>query len=138
MKQILIDSGFLYSLYNPADSNYQRSQAFASTFQGATVIPDIILTETAFLFRRTGGFRAVATFLEKFAKTGIEPVPLTIVDIQRASEIMLAYTTSELDFVDCAIMAMAERLNILQVCTFDRRDFSIFRPKHCDYLELLP
>jgi hypothetical protein len=35
-------------------------------------------------------------------------------------------------------MALSERLNITQVCTVDRRDFSMFRPLHCDYLELLP
>jgi hypothetical protein len=35
-------------------------------------------------------------------------------------------------------MALSERLQITQVCTFDRRDFSIFRPTHYDYLELLP
>ncbi len=49
-----------------------------------------------------------------------------------------AYPGAKLDFVDCCIMAMSERLNITRVCTFDRRDFSIFRPAHCDYLELLP
>ena len=35
-------------------------------------------------------------------------------------------------------MAIAERLNITRIATFDRRDFSIFQPSHCDYLELLP
>jgi hypothetical protein len=35
-------------------------------------------------------------------------------------------------------MAQAERLNIARIATFDRRDFSVFRPKHCEYLELLP
>ncbi len=35
-------------------------------------------------------------------------------------------------------MAMTEGLNVTEICTFDRRDFSIFRPTHCDYLELLP
>jgi hypothetical protein len=35
-------------------------------------------------------------------------------------------------------MALSERLNITQIYTFDRRDFTVFRPKHCDYLELMP
>jgi predicted nucleic acid-binding protein len=48
------------------------------------------------------------------------------------------YWTARLDFVDCCLMAMAERLNITKVCTFDRRDFNIFDPKHCDALEFLP
>jgi uncharacterized protein len=35
-------------------------------------------------------------------------------------------------------MALAEYLAITQICTFDRRDFSIFRPAHCEYFERLP
>jgi hypothetical protein len=35
-------------------------------------------------------------------------------------------------------MALAERLNITQICAFDRRDFPIFRPTHCENLEPLP
>jgi len=50
----------------------------------------------------------------------------------------LAYADARLDFVDCCIMALTERLDIRRVATFDRRDFSIFRPNHGDYLELLP
>jgi len=51
---------------------------------------------------------------------------------------MQQYASANLDFVDCCIMALSERLNIVQVGTLDRRDFSIFRPKHVDYLEILP
>ena len=35
-------------------------------------------------------------------------------------------------------MTIAERLGVTRIATFDRRDFSIFRPRHCDYLDLLP
>jgi len=35
-------------------------------------------------------------------------------------------------------MAHSEHLNITPVCTFARRDFSIFRPSDCDHLELYP
>ncbi len=56
----------------------------------------------------------------------------------RMQVIMEQYGDAKFDFVDVAIMAISERLNIQQICTFDRRDFSIFRPIHCDYLELLP
>jgi hypothetical protein len=51
---------------------------------------------------------------------------------------MTQYADANLDFVDCCIMALSERLQVRQICTLDRRDFSIFRPTHCDYLELLP
>jgi predicted nucleic acid-binding protein len=53
-------------------------------------------------------------------------------------EIMLDYDDSAFDFVDTAIMALAERLNIETVYTLDRRDFGIFRPRHCKFLKVLP
>jgi predicted nucleic acid-binding protein len=69
----------------------------------------------------------------------VSPIPLvTIVndDLVRVREIMSKYV--QFDFVDCCILALAERLNVTRVCTFDRRDFSSFKPLHCEYLELLP
>jgi len=42
------------------------------------------------------------------------------------------------DFVDAVIVAISERLRITRVLTLDRRDFSIMRPIHCDYFEILP
>ncbi len=53
-------------------------------------------------------------------------------------QIMEQYQDAAFDFTDAAIMALTERLNIKRGCTFDRRDFSVFRPLHCEYLELLP
>ncbi|SRR5260221_2260743 len=57
---------------------------------------------------------------------------------QGGEAIMRTYASAELDFVDCAVMALAERLNIKQVLTYDRRDFGIVRPAHCEFLTLLP
>jgi uncharacterized protein len=51
---------------------------------------------------------------------------------------MNLYLDSKLDFVDCCLMALSERLNITQICTFDTRDFMIFRPRHVNHLEILP
>ncbi len=59
-------------------------------------------------------------------------------DMERMQTIMLQYASAEFDYTDAAIMALAERLGITQVYTFDRRDFTIFRPAHCEHLQLLP
>ena len=63
---------------------------------------------------------------------------LTSADFSRMITIMQRYKSSEFDFADVAIMAVAERLIITRICTFDRRDFSVYRPSHCAYFELLP
>lgn len=63
---------------------------------------------------------------------------ITQSDMMQIQQIMTQYADAEFDFADVSIMALAERLQITRIYTFDRRDFSIFRPTHCDYLELLP
>ena len=58
--------------------------------------------------------------------------------VDKTWEILEEYADSRLDFVDATIVALAERLNITRVLTLDRRDFSIIRPAHCSYFEILP
>ncbi len=77
-------------------------------------------------------------FMQGFAKSRTTLVNLTTEDLTRAGKIAQAYETAAFDFVDCCLMAMAERLEVAEICTYDRRDFSIFRPRHCEYLALLP
>jgi predicted nucleic acid-binding protein len=136
--QILIDSSFLCILYDAKHPQYTLAQA-AATINGAELfIPDVVLTETAYLFRRDGGVVAVVRFLDtlRAARPTLESVNHD--DLTRARDIMSTYLDAKLNFVDCCIMALAECLKITRVCTFDRRDFNIFRPKHCDHLDIIP
>ena len=135
---ILTDSSFIYALFNMQDSRHTKAMAFASNYRGITIIPSITLPEVTFLCERDLGYRGVQQFLKEFSMLQNTFEHISNSDLKRAYEISITYTTSEFDFVDCCIMALSERLNIKQVCTFDRRDFSIFRPRHCEYLELLP
>jgi hypothetical protein len=135
---ILIDSSFLYAAYSSDDKNHVKAQEFAFESLESFIVPDVVLPEVTFLFRRRGGVVAVAKFLEELIATAPRLLTLTIADLDRVLEITSQYRDASLDFVDCCIMALSERMNITRVCTFDRRDFSIFRPNHCDYLELLP
>jgi predicted nucleic acid-binding protein len=41
-------------------------------------------------------------------------------------------------FVDASIVVLAEKHRVREVLTPDRRDFTRFRPRGLDYLELLP
>lgn len=136
--RVLIDSSFLYATYDADDRYHDEAEAFAEVVASILLVPQVALTEAAFLFSRAGGVTAVVRFLAAFSENPFQLEPILMADLRRAREIMAAYSDARLDFVDCCIMALAERLNITQVCTFDRRDFEIFRPQHCEYLELLP
>ncbi|MEO8392342.1 MAG: PIN domain-containing protein [Chloroflexota bacterium] len=135
----MFDSSFLYALADRNDKYRATALKFALTNPDIVqIVPDIVLTEVTHLLRKHVGHHAVINFLKTFPASDAQLEPLTMNDIQRASEIMEQYGDSHFDFVDCCIMALAERLTLTQICTFDHRDFSIFKPIHCDFLELMP
>lgn len=136
--RLLIDTSFLYALYNADDEDHQRAVQFALQIKTPTLVPDVILPEITFLFLRDVGYHAIPPFIKKLSESSVQLQGLTLADLQRAQQIATTYSSAQFDLVDTCIMALSERLQITQVCTFDRRDFSIFRPAHCAYLELLP
>ena len=136
---VLIDSSFLYALYQKDDRQHQSALAVTSIPAVQFIIPIVVLPETAFLFNRNGGLPAVTGFLDALILSNPLLQDVTIADLSRAREIMTIYADARvLDFVDCCIVALAERLNVVTVCTFDRRDFSILRLKNGNALEILP
>ncbi|MBI5959801.1 MAG: PIN domain-containing protein [Chloroflexi bacterium] len=136
--KIIVDSSYLYAFFSEKNKAHADTVAVADLYQGQFVVPDVVLTEVAFLFNREAGIPAVLRFLDRLMVMQPQLEAVLMSDLARAREIMAVYGDSKFDFVDCCIMALAERLNTKRICTFDRRDFSIFRPAHGDYFELLP
>lgn len=138
MQKFLIDSSFLIALFDANDVNHDLVQQFVRISKADLLLPEIALTEVAFLLEREGGTKAAVSFMRDMAVSKIERVSLIPSDLVRAASIKEKYATADFDFVDCCIMALSERLNITTICTFDHRDFGIFQPSHCEYLMLVP
>ncbi len=135
---IIADSNIIYALYNAKDAFHQEANAFVSLNNETLLVPNVALPEVCYLLTCDIGYSGLQKFLAYFTRLNAKLVPIEIDDLRRVREIAIAYQDAEFDIVDCCIMAIAERLNITRIATFDRRDFSVFRPSHCEYLELLP
>jgi predicted nucleic acid-binding protein len=135
---LLIDSGFLYALFDHDDRYHPAVATVADIENSTTIVPDVVLVEVAFLTRRAGGISAVVHFLEFFEGGDFQIEPLTMQDIHRARELIGSYADARLDFVDTCIMAIAERLDVKRVATIDPRDFLLVRPAHCEHFDVLP
>jgi predicted nucleic acid-binding protein len=133
----LADTSFIYSLFDKTDSKHEVTRTALNRKQATIVMPDVVLADVAYLFRARVGVHAVIKLMDGLVAHNLSE-PVIIDDLKRICEIMATYAEARFDFVDCCIMALAERLNVTRVYTFDHRDFHIFRPKHCNYLELLP
>ena len=135
---LLIDSSFLVALYDGGEVHHRRVYDFAADRTEVMLVPDLVLPEVSYLLRRNLGYANSLNFFEFFEDRSVRLVAVLQEDLARVREIGQQYSDARLDLVDCCIMTIAERLNVTRIATFDRRDFSIFQPRHCDYLELLP
>lgn len=135
---LLIDSGFLYALFDQSDRYYEAVAAVAELEGGVAVVPDVVLVEVAFLLRRAGGVLAVVRFLEAFAQGDFQLEALTLGDLRQARALMKQYADAQLDFVDVCVMAIAARLGTGRIATIDPRDFLLVRPEHVEYFEIYP
>ena len=135
---VIVDSSFVYALLNQKEWRHFDALHFSLMNTEELLVPDVVLPELSYLFRRDFGYAGVQRLLELIPSIDARYVPIVSQDIPRIHEIMIMYGDAAFDIVDCCIMAIAERLGITRIATFDRRDFSIFRPRHCEYFALLP
>ncbi len=134
----LADASFIYAIYDRNDKHHLKTRQIANATQLEIVLPDVVLVEALYLLKDRIGMQGVIRCLDGLLASRTPLESIISVDLIRIREITTIYADARLDFVDCCIMALSERLNITHILTFDHRDFGIFRPKHCDYLELLP
>lgn len=138
LPKILVDSSFIYALFRKVDPDHRAVRTVLETVHAEFIIPQVALTEAAWLFNRAGGMPLVANFLDILTQSGLPLEPVIYDDLQRAGELLRQYSGTKLELVDCCIVALAERLMITRVATLDRRDFGIMRTKAGEFLETLP
>jgi predicted nucleic acid-binding protein len=134
----LLDTGVLYALVDRSDKWHDASVRCLSDYRDDVLIPAPVITEACFLIDRAGGAPAISRFLQLLVSSAWQVCALLEQDYTQASSVLDQYADSRIDFVDAAVIAIAERLRIRTIFTLDRRDFGMYRPTHCDYFELLP
>jgi len=134
----LIDTSFLVALTNRNDRNHTRVLTISQTISDVLVLPTVVLPEACYLIASRLGHSTMRRFLIELTASVTKLEAVTSADLQRVNEILDQYADSQLDFVDATIIAIAERENITRIFTLDRRDFTLIRPRHCDYFEILP
>jgi uncharacterized protein len=135
----ILDTSFLFALTDQSDRNHQRVQATAQNVNEPLVLPVAVLPEVCYLIASRLGHLAMRRFVSSMTTPdGVQVEPVTKEDLVRIYRLLEQYADSQLDFTDAAIVAIAERLEITRVYTLDHRDFSIIRPRHCEYFKLLP
>jgi predicted nucleic acid-binding protein len=110
----------------------------AQTLTGSLLLPVPVLPEICYLLASRLGHEAMRRFLQELAASDIDLESIDHDDLERINELLEQYADSRLDFVDAALVTIAERHAVTRVLTLDRRDFGMIRPKHCEHFDLVP
>jgi hypothetical protein len=135
---IIVDTGPLYALADEDDQYHDITKRYVSEIHETLIIPSPVVPEVCYLLLAHLGAEAELQFLRSLANREMLLEHPTIKDLERVTEILEQYRDAQFGMVDAAVMAIAERLKIEVILTFDRRDFGIYRPRHCAAFRLVP
>jgi uncharacterized protein len=124
---ILVDTGPLVALFDPADGSHARCVASLKKIAEplATTIP--VLTEAFHLLSPNSmGSHRLMDFI---ADGGLGVWFLDDASLGRAFELMVEYADAPMDLADASLVVAAERHRIRKVFTIDRKDFLAYRIK---------
>ena len=85
------------------------------------LVPATVAAEVGYLLAREAGARLESLFLRSLAEGDFTPVELTAEDFSRMAELVETYGSLPLGTTDASVIASAERLNLAEIATLDRR-----------------
>jgi predicted nucleic acid-binding protein len=135
---LLLDTSGLLCLLDEGEPDHRRVRQCVDAERGPLITIDFVLAETAYLVLKRLGGDAERAFVSQLAEGVLRREPVTDRDLDRAGEILTAFSDQQFGLTDAALMAIAERLGALRVLTLDLRHFARFRDRKGRALELLP
>jgi uncharacterized protein len=122
---ILVDTGPLVALFDPADDSHarcvQRLREIAEPLW--TTLP--VLTEAFHLL--TPASVGAQRLMDFVAERGLALWFASEETVERAFELMRRYADTPMDFADASLVTAAEALGTRKIFTIDRKDFAVYR-----------
>lgn len=133
-----MDAGPLYAYVDADDRHHQASLRLLLDHPGPLLVPILVITEVAYLIGSRLAVEAEVRFLGDLAAGELAVEPVAAGDWLRIAELVARYRDLPLGTVDASVVAAAERLDIIEIATLDRRHFGVVRPAHTSTFEILP
>ena len=123
MKQVFVDTGFLVALGIQRDPRHRAARDFLAGYTGELLVPAPVVAETCY-FLSTAGKVRLLDWLNQPRHKVLDLPQTAYADV---GQILSRYATLDADFIDAAIVWLAQECGCRAILTVDVRDFSIFR-----------
>ncbi len=123
MKRVLVDTGAIYAFVRRPDANHHAARAFVRDCIDRSVVlvlPDVVFIETMNLLNQRHGPRVAIEVGLALRHNPLYQWQALGPDGERATwALFLKYDDKAWSYTDCAVLALAQRLRIPEVFTFD-------------------
>ena len=132
------DTGPILALLDADDPAHASCVSLLDDTDEPLVVVAPTLVEVDYWIRKRLQPEVWSIFVEDIARGAYRLEHLTADDLTRVAELETAYSDLDLGTVDASVITVCENLGEKKVATLDQRHFRAVRPRHCDYLQLLP
>jgi len=136
VRGVLVDAGPLVALIDAADPDHDACVKASALVREPLVTVWPALTEAMHLLR--GSWQAQRNLWSRVETAALTLATLDVHDAARMRELMERYRDLPMDLADAALVRVAERDNLSQIFTLDRRHFSLYRPGRRRRFAILP
>lgn len=126
MSAWLVDTGPLVAYLDSADPVHERVAATLDSFTGLPITTSAVITEAMhFVGPLPNGPRLLAEFATG-SRLRVHDLAQPA-ELRRAAKLMAGYRELPMDYADATLLLLADRLDLDDVLTLDRRGFSAYR-----------
>lgn len=128
----------IVAAFDRDDDSHEACTSLLAGLRERRVVPSPVLVEVDHLLRRYTKNESFSTVIDQVGRGALVIEDLVAADYERAAVLLQTYADLKVGFVDCAVLAVTERLGEPKLATLDHRHFGTMRPRHVEALELLP
>ena len=125
---IVIDSSVIYALLDRNDRNHHQAAEWYRASTPALATTPLILAEVDHLAGSRAGFHAQAAFRQDVV-AGAYEISWWSQATRESVEIADRYADLGVGLADASLVALAGRLGVVDIATFDERNFRAMRPE---------
>jgi len=131
--QVLVDTGFLVSLFRPNDRLRKRARECLLANRHPLITAAPVIVETCFFLDAA----AKGRLLEWVRRGALSVADVPVGAYAELGAVLGKYADRQIDFADAALVWLANRTGIRAILTVDQADFAVFRLKGGKRFELV-
>ena len=135
-ESVLLDTGPLVAMLAPPDPFHIKCLHEADKIRGRLITCEAVVTEAAYLLQHTR--TGVDDLLKFVASEDVLLFPIPADGLFWIRRFRTRYADQTPDFADMCLMHLADRFNLSDIFTLDRRDFSVYRRTDGSAMNILP